>query len=83
MPGIIQRIFGSQSEPEEPIDRIINSLSRYALRHPQDVQSIYEAINPTSPTHENAIAVLRQSLEGNQDLAERIVEQINPTAITR
>ena len=82
MPGIIQRIFGSQSEPEEqPTDHILNSLTRYALRHPQDVQSIYEAINPTSPTHENAIAVLRQSLEGNQDLAVRIVEQINPTAI--
>ncbi len=90
MPNFIQRLFGIPDppappppEPElSPVEQITNSFTGYALRHPEQALTLYGLLNPTSPTHENALAVLRQALESSPEDANRILEQINPTAFS-
>lgn len=89
MPNLLQRFFGIPDAapppppaPEpSPADIITSSFTNFALRNPEQAQHLYGLLNPTSPTHANALAVLRQSLDANPDAADRIVEQINSTAI--
>ncbi len=66
----------------DPIEHISNSFTGYVLRHPEQAQDLYNRISPTSPTHENAISVLRSSLTEDPDTTMRIWEQINPTAFS-
>ncbi len=69
------------NQSDDPQYRIVESLTGFALRHPGEAQLLYNAYSPDAATYDATIAALRRSLEQDPDIATRILEQINPTAM--
>ncbi len=74
-------------EPVSTLDdsaasRIVSSLTGYALRHPQQAEMVYGRISPSAATYDAAVSTLSQVLREDPPAAQRILEQINPTAIS-
>jgi hypothetical protein len=71
-----------QHRQERERERILNSFTGFALRNPQKAGALYGRLSPNAATYEAAQEALRQSIQDDPSTAQRILEQINPTAIS-